>query len=1309
MTKTKPLTSNLWSSRLSRASLLVIAISAFLALSGFYALAQYKAIPNYVGVNAGLQFRTDINNHLSGATPIAPRLVSLPFLQLPPETDGQLYWCADCRVSTSCQGGGGGAMAVGQGGAWTCGGMGPLGGNLDANKNRVINLAPNATPGDALSQGQSHLNDLATATASYNMGANKLANLGPDSITGDALSRGQSTMNSLAVPAASVPMNNQKFTGMAAGMNNGDSLSQSQSGAILNGLSLNGSQLSNLSAASAGGQAIENTQSGAQLTTPLITQNQAGWSVVSSSSLNDGTCSYCGVTSETITAPGGIVNGDTLILVAAWTNRFIGNTLPASIVPPPGFTQVRYDTADNVASGVYCKVADNESGNYTISWTNNEHFAGGIAQVSGLNGCGTDGSGSVGAGTGTTITAPAPTLKLTNDFILGTTNGNGYPPTGGSPGAQVWNTTSSFVEGGAYYFNASAGAAKTFSATTTDSVVQIAQQVPFASASTLQSVPIINGGAGNSLQDLSASVNGVINASAPPYNAACDGNTDDSAAIQAALNTGKSVELPDSGLLCKITVPLVDSTTNNRSFFGRSMLRSGLLPSFIGGPAIIEANPATEVNAVGPITTASHLGGGVALCWANGNTFCGSATGSSPGQYAYDVKDWLSKGTSNPLNGLSPGQLTIQAEVYVPSVTSGGALTSSGSNMSGTIHTLDIFDNWGQQGDFQTSININGTQQTLRSAGGSLTAGWHHYAFVYDNNSGNGCSTTSCLRQYIDGVQVNSLDVSGNIVQPTYDTWWLGAYANRFPNGDPQEGGLPYYMEGAIDYFDMEKADLYPGGTTFTPPTSKPYTNNNQIVYVAGDKTPAITGLGSTIAATGIVGADSQNAWGYIRVAPLLSGEIGTHVIHNMTINGAGEDVLASNAIDLQFHDVNFTANHVPIKAYNNSYSMHAYNLWLTTYGECGMELSHNSFFESAGTVHINNGNACMLAAYDQSGGNFDGLFLNPQLGTAPFALIYGNDSLFDSLVISNIGIDSENGAPTIADMEIEGGNVTLTGGDLEAISPAVPAVELLAGSTVTMVGTHIEAGSSTTPIFHWLSAPGGTNPHLTCVNCLAVGQPLGWQSNELTDQPAYVDLLGSQVSIGGVPALQSGLNHLNVNKVSDPAAPAITFVGAAGTTSYGPYYSVCHDVNGGVTNVSPISNTLANGNATLSSSNYVQIDLGALPAGCATYDVLKGNLTTALMTAQVNYGGDTKVKDSGQSTSAYSYPSRNTTGDVTVGTMEVSSGLSWPLPTQVVNGASFYCPNCDPPANPPAACTSSGAKTGSFVHGLNNQWLCAP
>src|SRR5690349_6229817 len=105
---------------LTRVGPLALACILALSFSGQTVLAQYQPIPNYVGIGAGLQFRTDINIHLSGVTPIAPRLVSLNFAQLPHEQDGQLYWCPDCQQTNPCLGAGTGALALGSGGHFSC-------------------------------------------------------------------------------------------------------------------------------------------------------------------------------------------------------------------------------------------------------------------------------------------------------------------------------------------------------------------------------------------------------------------------------------------------------------------------------------------------------------------------------------------------------------------------------------------------------------------------------------------------------------------------------------------------------------------------------------------------------------------------------------------------------------------------------------------------------------------------------------------------------------------------------------------------------------------------------------------------------------------------------------------------------------------------------------------------------------------------------------------------------------------------------------------------------------------------------------
>lgn len=206
---------------------------------------------------------------------------------MPTEQEAQEYWCPDCQQTNPCQGAGHGALALGSQGQWSCtsgaslpGGFPP---NVDvsAGAHRIKGLAPNSTVGDALSQAQSHLNDLTTASASYNMGANRLQNLGSAATNGDALSYGQS-------------------------------------GAILNGLNLNTHTATGLAPATASGQALAFAQNGGQLTT-----NQPTIAAISTIE-NSG-----GGTPFVINAPAGIVAGNALVLVIGVYPTASSFTLPA--------------------------------------------------------------------------------------------------------------------------------------------------------------------------------------------------------------------------------------------------------------------------------------------------------------------------------------------------------------------------------------------------------------------------------------------------------------------------------------------------------------------------------------------------------------------------------------------------------------------------------------------------------------------------------------------------------------------------------------------------------------------------------------------------------------------------------------------------------------------------------------------------------------------------------------------------------------------------------------------------------------------
>ncbi len=113
----------------------------------------YQPIPNFTGVGAGLQFREAINDRFSGAQPIAPSIASTALANLPPEQDGMLLFCNNCRSATPCVSGGGGAWALGTRGQWACASA-ALEANLNANGNKVSSLAGATVNGDALAFGQ---------------------------------------------------------------------------------------------------------------------------------------------------------------------------------------------------------------------------------------------------------------------------------------------------------------------------------------------------------------------------------------------------------------------------------------------------------------------------------------------------------------------------------------------------------------------------------------------------------------------------------------------------------------------------------------------------------------------------------------------------------------------------------------------------------------------------------------------------------------------------------------------------------------------------------------------------------------------------------------------------------------------------------------------------------------------------------------------------------------------------------------------------------------------------------------------------
>jgi hypothetical protein len=192
-----------------------------------------------------------------------------------------------------------------------------------------------------------------------------------------------------------------------------------------------------------------------------------------------------------------------------------------------------------------------------------------------------------------------------------------------------------------------------------------------------------------------------------------------------------------------------------------------------------------------------------------------------------------------------------------------------------------------------------------------------------------------------------------------------------------------------------------------------------------------------------------------------------------------------------------------------------------------------------------------------------------------------------------------------------------------------------------------------------------------------------------------------------------SGINDrgsISAMALPDPPPPNVNIKGSPGTQK-AAYAVVCHDRNGGVTLASKFT-TINRSPNVLSRRAYLIVSWPARD-GCFQWDILKNNYNTALATMQnppvQGIGHILSIKDVGQNLSVYRPVERNTTADLTSAGMTISKGITWPLPVRALNGASFYCPNCDAPIYPATTCSSDGNRTGAWAHGLNNRWICVP
>ena len=1211
--------------------------------------AQFRPIPNYVGIGAGAQFRNDINNHLSGAASVAPRIVSLPLGQLPTEQDGQEYWCSDCKQTNPCVGSGLGALALGSQGQWSCtsgatlpNGF-PLSIDASAAAHRIQGLAPNTITGDALSQGQSHLNDLTTATANYNMGANRLQNLSAGAVAGDAISYGQS-------------------------------------GAKLNGLNLNSNKLAGLTPGSTSGDAVAYAQTGAQFT---VGATPAGTITASVNfSLGGHTTS--------VSPPAGIVNGN--VLLAEMTGG-AGN----SVTYPPGFVQIRQDSDGTAQLSIACKIAASESGSYAF-----DAGAGGFGQVSaaiinipGANSCMPDASNSTNSGSANLLSLAPFALASNNDAVITMAEaGNGAAGIAPLSGTALWNIGSSYFQA-AGYLTATGNATPSLSAQISGAAAHMVfTALAFRSAGTSIGGALVGNQQGATVTSIIGSVNNVLNVMAPPYGAQGDGNSDDLGAIQQAVYdacgatppasfptaTRKTVYLPRAPVCYMHSKPIRLPCTNLefkgdtgtslcQNYYGNAVIQNGWGTSNLPYASALVGSGNSLVSAAGILNKSIDLGR-----FLNGT------------------------GTNNLNTRFATG---FNIAFFMKATAAGGQILGSAAAYPGTGNGAFLF-------------NYNGTNQVIASVN-LITSGLHTFA--------------TCPAQTLGNVYEDEIDWDG----ATYRVWQgtpagtavlcdSFASTNRITQGVFEEVMLPdggpheFWPDGSsnqsnafagdIDSVRFEDASVHT--TAYTVPSAKFANDGNTNLLVNFD-----TSLDSTqLAYTGIGGPHNV----YLPVFDLTGniGSTGFENVHDMELCGSANGTVTPDGLFAGYGNGSRWTNLSCSSAYysqadffGNDYLAHVEN-WNGFGGHVGLNFggawndSINSNAQIDGTdvacevyhgggggdhedYHsrcVDRGSLRYGWIENQSQANYYYPFVDQEFANSNFIATFLLNSPAQPYVFVSGNIDTRNSAPYIQ-QDNGGYGSTVLGMAFGTFGASTSAAEILNYTNGTPLSP-TQLIDTWNPVGVALSNQAGNPNILTLGN----GSSSMMQSLELQQAPKF----------------DAGLNHLIVNAIADPAAATIAVVGGTASAAYGPYFVVCHDANGGVTLPSASSNTVANGPPTLSSSNYVNITWSAV-SGCASFDILKGSTGTALAIGVTG----TSYHDVGGSTSAYTAPIRNTTGDLS-GLAQISTGTTFAkLPGTVVNGMRVYCTNCDPPANPPIACTSSGARTGAFADGVNNNWLCVP
>jgi hypothetical protein len=624
-------------------------------------------------------------------------------------------------------------------------------------------------------------------------------------------------------------------------------------------------------------------------------------------------------------------------------------------------------------------------------------------------------------------------------------------------------------------------------------------------------------------------VNGVLNVRA--FGAKGDGVTDDTNAIQATYTAACSaatnnptqaptVYLPAGRYL--ISFPIIMNCSAPINIRGDGEQTSTITSGQGLFPLLYIESP-QNLGSIGTFTAASlATGSGNSLNFPSGANWYLRLNDATQGDNQANAFQ-----SAAAINGLSA--LSIELFFKYTGTANGTyyLMSSRGTDLSQPgFGALDLFlAQSGSGNSLSACLTTSGSGRVCINNAGSVSANAvHALQLSYDG---------SAIRLFLDGSQIgSSAAATGTIVQQPAEEFALGALSNFLGGINP--GGQVW--AGQID--SIRISNIARNTSNFTTPTAK-FTADSNTAFLMN-----ITSTRDTLVMADDVFGTGSKPWLPIRNWALVGNSLQNRV-SALTLTNGTFGVLGVGTLYPNLDHLRVSGSVAAVNFYNNCYGGHYEHLFLTPsqFAEAALELQNNSGLVQADWLTVFPGYYGLILG--DSGGNYAQLFITP--GSQTINDIDASAStVFSDYVFQEPEIDFENGGTQVPFKISNGGTYEVVGGDLQYTSTS--AVQIFPGNNppgITMVGTHAETTSLTTPAIDFVAGGSPMQTPVTWIDPVVNGKSIVNSGVPIATDLTKVQTIGDASSIQQLSGARvDGGNTINGYSVN--SVPNVQAYGAA-------------------------------------------------------------------------------------------------------------------------------------------------------------------